>query len=388
MQKGAFLIFFSIVLTVHLLVNFYIFIRGWQGLEAVKHYRIWYAVIFWLFGLSYVVGRVAGNTEETWFSKTLTIMGSYWFAMMLYFFLVVLIFDFARIANSVFHFFPEPGSVTYLKTKLLATLSISGVVLLVVIAGAINARIIRVTDLNLDIPKNGSKYKELNAVVVSDIHLGTLIRESHLQKIVHKINRLEPDIVLIPGDLTDEKIKPVRNRNLGPVLQQIRAKLGVYAITGNHEYIGGAEDAVRYFSRYGIKFIRDTSMLIDSSFYLVGREDRESTRFGGVKRQELEDVLTGIDDNKPIIMLDHQPWHLSEVGKTVVDVQFSGHTHHAQMWPLNYITTLMVGLSWGYQRIGNTHFYVTCGAGSWGPPVRTNSYPEIVHVKMHFTGDN
>ena len=83
-------------------------------------------------------------------------------------------------------------------------------------------------------------------------------------------------------------------------------------------------------------------------------------------------------------MMDHQPYELDEVVKAGVDVQFSGHTHHGQLWPLNYITEAIYEVSQGYLRKGNTHFYVSNGYGSWGPPVRIGNRPEVVEVTLKF----
>ncbi|VAW29684.1 Phosphoesterase, partial [hydrothermal vent metagenome] len=98
----------------------------------------------------------------------------------------------------------------------------------------------------------------------------------------------------------------------------------------------------------------------------------------------LSEIMQGLNRELPLILLDHQPFHLEQAQKNGIDLQLSGHTHHGQLWPFNYITRAIYSLSWGYLQKGNTHYYVSCGVGGWGPPVRTVSRPEILNLKLHF----
>jgi len=201
---------------------------------------------------------------------------------------------------------------------------------------------------------------------------------------VNRINALKPDIILFAGDLVDEDLAPVIRHDLGKSLTRLSAPLGVYAITGNHEYIGGADKAVRYLEEHGINVLRDSVVLIGNSFYLAGREDRDKNRFSNKARKNLAELLTGVDMAKPVIMMDHQPFRLDDVAAAGVDLQLSGHTHHGQLWPFNYITKAIFELSWGYKQKDKSHFYVSSGYGGWGPPVRTGNRPELVSIRMKF----
>jgi len=199
---------------------------------------------------------------------------------------------------------------------------------------------------------------------------------------------LNADIVLLPGDVVDEDIAPVIKQNLGETLRKIRSKFGTFAVTGNHEYIGGVEPAVRYLSEHGLTMLRDAAVKINGGIYIVGREDISFNRASGRKRKSLEELMSGIDKSFPIIMMDHQPFHLEEAERNGVDLQLSGHTHHGQLWPFNFITKKVYEVSWGYKKKGNTHIYVSSGAGTWGPPVRTGNSPEIVFLQLTFASIN
>jgi hypothetical protein len=158
----------------------------------------------------------------------------------------------------------------------------------------------------------------------------------------------------------------------------------VIAITGNHEYIGGVEDAYKYLTEHGITVLRDASTKVADSLYVVGREDLSKKSFARGTRKPLHEVMADVDRSWPIILMDHQPFRLNEAAENGVDLQLSGHTHHGQLWPFHFITRKMYEVSWGYKKKGETHYYVSCGVGTWGPPVRIGNKPEIVNIKLAF----
>jgi predicted MPP superfamily phosphohydrolase len=214
--------------------------------------------------------------------------------------------------------------------------------------------------------------------------MGTLIGPRRTGKLVDSINALNPDIILLAGDIVDEDLAPVIRQNLGEALTRLKAPLGVYGITGNHEYIGGAEAAVKYLEAHGITMLRDSVVKVADAFYVAGREDRDKNRFSGKPRKEVKELLLGADLSRPVILLDHQPFALEKAMEAGVDLQLSGHTHHGQLWPLNFITRAVYEVSMGYKKKGNTHFYVSPGFGGWGPPVRTGHRPEVVSILLRF----
>ncbi|HTX88517.1 MAG TPA: metallophosphoesterase, partial [Bacteroidales bacterium] len=339
---------------------------------------------FWFTVSTFIVARILERAHPGLISYIFTWMGSFWLAFMLFFFVFILFIDITRVFNSFLHFYPRWLIADPAKTKLILFYAILGIVTVHVFIGYLNARTPHLRKLELVIPKRSSVLDSLRIVMVSDIHLGTIISKERANKMVDKINRLDPDIILLAGDIVDEDLAPVIKENIGESLRNLKAKLGVYGITGNHEYIGGAEPAVKYLTEHGIKMLRDTVVLIGHDFNLAGREDRDRPRFTGKPRKSLEEVLAGADPSYPIILMDHQPFNLPKVAEMGVDLQVSGHTHHGQIWPLNYITRAIYELSWGYKMIGRTHFYVSCGYGTWGPPVRLGNRPEIVEIKIDF----
>jgi predicted MPP superfamily phosphohydrolase len=381
MRKRQIIIFFTIFFIVNGLVNFYIFIRGFEGLEYDTGIRAVYIVIFAIASNAFVVGRFLERRFLSVISNVLIWIGSFWFAFVLYFFLSVILVDLVRLVNVFGNFLPT--GLAYLQLKFYITIVLIGLVCLTLLIAFLNARKIRIKKLEFPINKKNETAKELTIAVASDIHLGTIIGRGRTKKIVNAINSINPDIILLPGDIVDGDVEPVIKLNLGEVLRQLKSKYGVYAITGNHEYIGGVEPSVKYISEHGIKVLRDEQIDI-AGMTIIGREDRSINGFAGKIRKTINDLAENLDHSKPIIVMDHQPFHLEESESIGADVQLSGHTHHAQLWPANYITKKIYEVSWGYKEKGNTHVYVSCGVGTWGPPTRLGSVSEILEIKLKF----
>ena len=384
MKMTNFLIFFSIVLAIYGVVNCYIFVRGWQAIPPGSTVRVYYAVAFALVAASFIVGRFLERIYLSRLSDMLVWVGSFWLGAMLYFFLIIYILDIVRLINHFMPFYPHFIRANYPRVKEIIALSSIGLVATILMVGYINALSPRIRTLNLDIPKSANGRNSLNIVSASDIHLGTLVGRHRFDLIADEILALKPDIVLFPGDILDEDLAPVIRENIGESLRRIKAPLGVYAITGNHEYIGGVEAATRYLLEHEITLLRDSVVKIDDAFFLVGREDRSIAGFTGRRRLPLDQLLTQVDTSLPVILMDHQPFELEQVSSRNIDLQISGHTHHGQLWPFNFITKAVYEVSWGYKNKDGTHIYVSSGVGTWGPPVRTGNRPEIVNIKLYF----
>lgn len=382
MKKSSFLIFFSVVFSVYGLVNLYIFMTGLHAVPS--DFVLLYITLYLFLSLSYIIGRFLERRFLNAVSSLFVWIGSFWLAAMVYFLLFSVLLDILRIAAAIFGVELQTVYMDYGQLKLTVFIIIVAAVMVIVIAGFINARNPRIKKLDITIDKRAGNLEQLKIAVASDIHLGTIICRRRLEKIVKIINSMEADIVLLPGDVVDEDLGPVIKQNLGEVLRTIRSKYGVFAVTGNHEYIGGAEPAVKYLTEHGITELRDSYLKIADSFYVIGREDLSGKQFGGNWRKPLGEIMTGIDKNLPLIMMDHQPSKLAEAEREGIDLQLSGHTHHGQLWPFNFITKKIYEVSMGYKRKGKTHYYVSCGVGTWGPPVRTGNKPEIIEIALNF----
>jgi hypothetical protein len=380
----AVFIFFGIFFLATGPISFYIFIRGWQSIPPGSSLKHAYAIVFWIVALSFICGRLLENSLPSALSHLFVWMGSFWIAAMIYFLIAVVCIDVLRAINHFLPFFPSAITQNYAQAKYIISVCVTGLVGLILLAGHINSLMPRIRKLELSVAKQAGTMKTLNIAAASDIHLGTIVGRARLDQIVEQINSLNPDLVLLAGDIVDEDLAPVIKQNLGESLRCIKAPLGIYAITGNHEYFGGVEEACKYLTDHNIVMLRDRSIKINDSFYLVGREDRMIGRRNGHLRKALSELMAAVDKKYPIILMDHQPFGLNEAVAEGIDLQISGHTHYGQLWPLNYIVDRIYELPWGYKRIAGTQFYVSDGVGTWGPPLRVGNRPEIVNIRLNF----
>ncbi|TGE33784.1 metallophosphoesterase [Desulfosporosinus sp. Sb-LF] len=374
----------SVIFLIYGGLNYYIGLRGWQALFNFVPFlspRVFW-LAFWLLSLSYLFSRFSQRFLPKVIYEGLTLVGAYWLAFMWYFLLAIAVLDLLRLIDHFFRLVPPE-----IKRSLNPALGFFIFILVVGIVsyGAWNARHPRVNHYDLSIPKQAGQLKQLHIVMVSDIHLGTIVHNDHLTKMVNTVNKLKPDLVLFAGDVFDENIESSNKQQVSDNFRKLSAPYGVFAVLGNHEYIGGnAEEAIRYLGEAGVKVLRDSSQEIDGSFYLMGRDDRSGARFNGVKRQDLETIMQGVNHSLPIILMDHQPSQLEEPAEQGVDLQLSGHTHVGQLFPIRFITHRIFEDDWGLLRKGNFQLIVSSGYGTWGPPIRVGNTPEIVDIMITF----
>lgn len=380
-EKTTFMIFFAIVFTVNLLVNLYIFSRT-RSIFPVGNATWWgAAILFWIIAFAYVIGRFAERAGPIWLAEPFVKVGSWWLGAMVYLTLMFLLADILRGINGLFNVTGAFRFNWISGTGKTAVLLVYALAAIVLVAGYFNAKIPAVRREAFQIDKIMTEgYQKV--VLVSDIHLGMMISNGRLDRLVNLVNSQNADVVLLAGDVFDEDLGPVIKNNMGDLLKNVKAKYGVFAVLGNHEFYGNVTAAHEYLETHNITVLRDSIAVLPNGITIVGREDITGERMNGKPRKTIEDLLAGVDMKNPVFMLDHQPYKLAEVASHNVDLQVSGHTHNGQMWPFNYITGAMFEISRGYGKINGTHFYVSSGYGTWGPPIRTNSRSEIVVLEV------
>ncbi|MFZ0452832.1 MAG: metallophosphoesterase [Ignavibacteriaceae bacterium] len=377
-------LFFSIFFAIYAAINYYIFIRGWQALEGFPHLRIFYLIIFVLLAFAYIAAKFLVSYLPLYIYNVILWIGSFWFAFMLYFFISIFLIDFLRLLNWKLEVFPVFVKENYLLTKHIITGAIVFFTFVIIFLGYLNTRSLKVKTLNLEIARGACELDELNVVMASDIHLSPMDNELLLEKIVGKINELKPDIILLAGDIVDDKPSVLYGNNIGDSFSKLKSKYGVYAATGNHEFITGIKEAEKYIENHNINLLRDSLIKFEDGFVVAARDDRSKKNFTGEERLPLNKIINNSVKEYPIILMDHTPFGLEEAENNGVALQLSGHVHNGQLYPLNYITRMIYEKSWGYLNKGKTQYYISCGVGTWGPPVRTGSYSEIVNLKIKF----
>ena len=384
MKPYLFLVVLAVFLLIYSAANYYIYIRGIQAFSVQQPLKRWVTIAFIIISYSFFVGIILERVASSALSEWIFRIGSFWLPVMLYLIMVLVLIDLVRLFDHFFHFLPDVTE----SIKFSAGLIVVSLVTLVVFAGHINALSVNVKHIPLTINKKVEGKGDVRILMASDIHLGALIGERSEKKLLDIINEQQPDLVLLCGDLIDSDIAPVLRKNLGKHIQEIETPMGVYAITGNHEYIGGINQALSYLERIKIKVLIDTVVTLPNGLQLVGRNDRAAYGFGGKGQVPLKELMRNIDHSKPVVVMNHQPYNLDEAVDAGADLHLSGHTHHGQLWPFNYITKAIFELSWGYLKKAESHFYVSSGFGTWGPTVRLGNRPEVVVFDLKFIDPN
>lgn len=381
-MKSKYIFLTIIAIILYGLGNYYAGSRTWAACSSTVSAGLvgpyWAATAF--LGASYFVGRLGAVYFPGDLSDGLIWLGAYWAGAVFYLILLWGITDllfwvgryFDAIPYSYNHLTPLTGGVVLALTALIVSYGIQ------------NSRRSKVREYCITIYKSCS-LPSTHIVLIADLHLGLLVGRGRLEKLVTEVNSLAPDMVVLAGDILDENVGAVLDNNMPPVFWELKPPLGLYACLGSHEYIlSHTEKALYTLSAAGITILRDRYVKIADAFYLAGRDDYFRERILTAERQSLATVLAGCDKNLPVILLDHQPTDLDEAIQEGVDLQLSGHTHHGQLIPCNLITSLLFKKDWGYWRNGSFQLIVSCGWGTWGPPLRVGSASEIVSIKINF----
>lgn len=303
-----------------------------------------------------------------WANKMIYTIGTAWIFIFLYLLMAFILLDFVQ------WIFPTTKTFFLHNWKGAATIGL----FLILIFSYGRWHYGQKTRVSLDLTTDKPMTHPVKIVMVSDLHLGYTIGKKEMEQWADKINAEKPDVILIAGDIVDYSMRPLEKENIFTALHQLKAPLGVYACPGNHDVMAHAEEYAGFEQKSGIRLLKDETVLVDSTFYIIGRKDHSRMR-----RKPLKSLLEGIDKNKPIILLDHQPQHLEEAEQNSIDLQLSGHTHRGQVFPINLITDAIYEVSHGYKRKGKTHVYVSSGLGIWGGKFRIGSQSEYAVIDFH-----
>ncbi|MDF2820267.1 MAG: metallophosphoesterase [Clostridiales bacterium] len=378
----------SIILAVYGGINYYIGLWIWKHLGnklPFLNVKVYWTV-FSLLGIVSLVGVGLNHYLPHFLRNGVYLIAYYWLTSVFYFTLSIVIIQLISRLDRWLGFIPENLKNTRI-APYFAGLLVLATVCGLLIYGTINASNLKITSYDISIPKQAGSLKQLRVAFLSDTHLSGL-DDKNLAKLVEAINKINPDIVLISGDIIDANrdTDSYEQRKMEEYFAQIKSKYGIYASLGNHDYdfTGDSAERIDRFKQAGVNILRDSSIKIDNSFYILGREDKTYERVSGQKRKELSSIVQNMDMELPVIILDHQPISLEEANKVGADLQLSGHTHSGQMFPINLITDKIFEVDYGYLSKEGLQVIVTSGARTWGPPVRIGSPSEIVVITIQF----
>jgi uncharacterized protein len=366
--------FFGVGFLIFLVLTGYAYFRI-RSLLELRRQKIFFSIAYWLLALFFPLVEILSHSAAPAWADRFLVPGYLSLPYLLYLFLLVIAFDLLRVGNHILSLFPRES----LKTKnarltsVILLLTVPGIV---VLAGNIRNTELRVNEYQIEIPRKGSDARQWSIAVASDFHLGSITDPATMPRFAEKINSLNADILLLPGDLLEGDRQEIRVEEFARAFRSIRTRYGVFGSLGNHESYGRG-NKLAFFERSGITVLKDSAVLVDRALWLIGRNDSRS-----VGRKSFRDLMQCVMDSLPVVVLDHKPTDLENIRISGADIVVCGHTHNGQLWPLNYITRSIYHISWGYEKVGSLHVFVTSGVQVWGPPVRTAGDSEIMLVHI------
>lgn len=374
----AFILFVSAILLVYGGVNWLIYRRVCGAAGLPGGWGVALKVVLWALILAYPMGRLLQG--RTFIASPLIWVGSFWLAAMTYAFLFVILIGLLEWLDTATGWLPY---WVVGRPRLTArVLLLGGVVLIggVLIGGRMSALRTKLSTVEIRLPHWKGKSESARLVAFADTHFGALVGEKRAAALVRLVASLEPDALLIVGDMIDEPVGRVEW--LGKYLPSLKTRWGVWAVTGNHEYYSGVEEATRKFEEWGIRVLRNEAAVVGEKFNLVGIDDRTGSRQFGELMVPISRLMERVDPSLPTILLHHTPLRYEEASSCGVDLMLSAHTHGGQLWPLGYITRWVYGVKEGMSRIGDMSFYLTTGTYTWGPPIRVGAPSEVVVIEL------
>lgn len=288
--------------------------------------------------------------------------------VLLYLVILFLILDLGRLC----HIIPR----TLLYNNWWTVLGMTALMVIVFVYGNIHYQHKYRQELTLTTDKHIERPMKL--VMVSDLHIGYHNPRKELHRWIDMINAEKPDLILIAGDIIDMSMRPLKEERMHEEFHRLSAP--VYACLGNHEYYSGEPGTRQFYHDAGIHLLHDSAVAV-GDLCIIGRDDRTN-----IHRKSLgkivEENKSLISHSSYLILLDHQPYHLEQAERQHVDFQFSGHTHHGQVWPISWITERIYECAFGSHQRGNTRYYVSSGLGIWGGKFRIGTRSEYIVAEV------
>ncbi|MGC9044236.1 MAG: metallophosphoesterase [Myxococcota bacterium] len=374
-STSAFVAFILIVIGIYVSIHAYVYHRMCTALELGRISNLIVGIFFIIMVFSPFIIRISERGGPYILSVFFSYTGYTWMGIMavlvlsLFFFdiLHLILIKFAHHLNFYERLPPHIDKYTFLISSTIS--------LIVSVIGFFEAHNIRETKINLASRYLPKEHSPLKIVQISDVHISQTLGGNFIADIVARVKKLNPDIVVITGDITD--IDPRKNKKIINELSALNPPLGKYAITGNHEFYAGIDMATEFYKICGFRLLRGEYIKITDGIVIMGVDDENGKRFDNYSNVTEERLIEQIPSDSFLILLKHQPSVLEQL-KGRIDLQLSGHTHGGQIFPFSLIVKTVYKYFSGLYRISDRmSLYVSRGTGYWGPPIRFLAPPEI-----------
>lgn len=373
-------LFLSVFFLIYASAHLYVFLKARAALGFGWGTGIGLGVFMLVMTVTPLIVYFSEKHHQEFLARLISYTGYTWMGLLFLFVCSAFVID-------VYHFLVYGAGLISRKDLLFITPSarvsfIVPLVLSLVIGtyGYFEARNIHTERLVIRTAKLPAGVDRLRIVQISDVHLGLIVRQEKLRRILDAVSRADPDILVSTGDLVDGQINSMAG--LAGMLREIHPRFGKFAITGNHEFYAGIEHAMDFTRNAGFTMLRGEGVTVNDMIHLAGVDDPAGKPFGVYRQVSEKALLSGFHDNKFVLLLKHRPV-LDKESAGLFDLQLSGHTHKGQLFPFTLFTRLAYVTDAGYRKLGNgPALYVNRGSGTWGPPMRFLAPPEITIIDL------
>jgi len=372
------LIYFSIYGGVHL----YAFLKLKRGFALELPAYLILGIFMILMVVAPIVVRISERHGHESLARGLAYIGFTWMGLIFIFISASFFFDIYRLLHFLARMLTQRPLANFtLSLRNFCTLAIL-FSFAVVIYGYFEALHIRTEHVTVKTNKMPEEIGRVRVVQISDVHLGLIVGKSRLKRILRQVKNARPDILVSTGDLVDGQMDDLEM--LTNMFQSIPTTYGKFAITGNHEFYAGIDRALAFTEKAGFTMLRGEGITVSNFLNVVGVDDPAGKRYGSDLAASEKALLEKMPREKFTLFLKHQPVINSE-SLGMFDLQLSGHTHKGQIFPFNLVTKLFYRMHTGLSKVnGNALLYVSRGSGTWGPPVRFLSPPEVTVIDITY----
>jgi predicted MPP superfamily phosphohydrolase len=361
--------FIAIVQSVLILVHLVLY-GTWEFFFAPmdSSHRVELRVTLAILSISFVAASMLARQYSNWLVRTIYTLAAVWLGLVCFFFVAACLCWAVYLVPLLFGMHLERRPLAF---------AFFGMACLFVLYGIFHAARIRIKRVAVKLPNLPPSWRGRTAALVSDLHLGHIRNRRFLRRIVGMLIRLRPDVLFIPGDLFDGM--KVDTERLAEPWAGFSAPFGAYFVTGNHEQFSSPANYIEAVKRSGIRVLENEKIVVDG-LQIVGVHYRDVTN-----PERCQSILkqAALDPAVTSVLLIHTPDRLPIVAEEGISLQLSGHTHGGQFFPFTMIVSRIYGrYAYGLNRFGNLSVYTSCGAGTWGPPMRLGTTPEIVLIRF------
>ena len=361
-------------------VHAYAFLKVRAALNLGLRSGITVILFMGLMVLAPVLIRVAEGAGLPLLPRILACIGYLWMGLLFLFFSVSAVMDICRLfVHAVGMLLEKDLSLFSLQpgTSFAIALAFS---ILVSVYGYFEAEQVRIEQVTIRTPNISAEVGRVRIVQISDVHLGLIVREQRLKRMIQKVREAGPDLLVSTGDLVDGQIDNLDG--LSEILAGIRPRYGKFAVMGNHEYYAGIDQALDFTRKAGFTMLRNEGVTAGCGINIAGADDPAGRRFGLKDKVSEKELLQGLPHEPFTLLLKHRP--VVDPGSIgLFDLQLSGHVHKGQIFPFNLITWLFYPVRVGHLVFENgSYLYVSRGSGTWGPPIRFLAPPEVTVIEL------